>query len=79
MFSTEDDLTTKLSEIVKANELLKKDLAQGANPSVFAETYDLLQLHCALYIDSQTSAAPSSLLVSRAYEIITGNAVEDSC
>lgn len=48
--STEDDITTKLSDIVKSNNLLKGSLQRGQPVSTIMEQWDFLQLQIAMCI-----------------------------
>jgi DNA-directed RNA polymerase III subunit RPC1 len=50
--STEDELTTKLSEIVHISTLMREGLSRGAATSQIMEQWDFLQLQVALYINS---------------------------
>ena len=59
--STEDDLTIKLSEIIFVNDVIAKRKASGAQMSMLIEDWDFLQLHLALYINSETSGIPFAL------------------
>lgn len=45
------------------NELIAQHLQQGAKAPMLAEAWDVLQLHCALYINSQTNVTPLNLQV----------------
>ena len=59
--SNEDDLTVKLSEIIFVNDVIAKRKASGAQMSMIVEDWDYLQLHIALYINSETSGIPFSM------------------
>lgn len=59
--STEDDLTIKLSEIIFVNDVIAKRKSSGAQMSMLIEDWDFLQLHLALYINSETSGIPFAL------------------
>ncbi|RWS28613.1 DNA-directed RNA polymerase III subunit RPC1-like protein, partial [Leptotrombidium deliense] len=59
--SNEDDLTIKLSEIIFVNDIIEKRKASGANISMINEDWDFLQLHIALYINSETSGIPFNM------------------
>jgi DNA-directed RNA polymerase III subunit RPC1 len=50
--STEDDITSKLGDIVQSNNYLKEALAKGAPVQSIMEQWDYLQLQIALYINS---------------------------
>ncbi|ORZ39137.1 hypothetical protein BCR44DRAFT_125950, partial [Catenaria anguillulae PL171] len=54
----EDDLTYKLCDIVKANAHLKKAQEQGATGHMMREHEDLLQFHCATFVDNEISGMP---------------------
>lgn len=56
--TNEDDLTMKLSEIVFINDVIMKHKLSGAKAQMIAEDWEFLQLHCALYINSETSGIP---------------------
>jgi len=53
----------KLTEIVFINNVIMKHRQSGAKPQMFCEDWDFLQLHCALYINSETSGIPLSMQV----------------
>uniref|UniRef100_A0A1I7YDZ2 DNA-directed RNA polymerase n=1 Tax=Steinernema glaseri TaxID=37863 RepID=A0A1I7YDZ2_9BILA len=59
--STEDDLTMKLTEIMLINDVLKKHKRDGAPIKTINETWDHLQVQCALYINSELSGIPPEL------------------
>lgn len=59
--SNEDDLTVKLSEIIFVNDVIAKRKSSGAQMSMIVEDWDYLQLHMALYINSETSGIPFSM------------------
>jgi DNA-directed RNA polymerase III subunit RPC1 len=50
--STEDDLTSKLGDIVQSNNNLKEAIAKGLPVQSIVEQWDYLQLQIALYINS---------------------------
>ena len=50
--STEDDLTTKLGDIINISSLIKEGLIKGQPVSVIMEQWDFLQLQIAMYINS---------------------------
>lgn len=59
--SNEDDLTTKLSEIVFANTLIKLSLQKGGKPattSQLVEQWEFLSLTIGLYINSEMPGQP---------------------
>lgn len=53
--TNEDDLTMKLSEILLINDFISKHHASGAKAQMIQEDWEWLQLHCALFINSETS------------------------
>ncbi|XP_067008979.2 DNA-directed RNA polymerase III subunit RPC1 isoform X1 [Anabrus simplex] len=59
--TNEDDLTMKLSEIIFINDVITKHRQTGAKISMIQEDWDFLQLHCALYINSETSGIPLNM------------------
>lgn len=50
--STEDDLTSKLSDIVYVNTLIKQGLNSGQPVQTLMEQWDFLQIQIAIYINS---------------------------
>uniref|UniRef100_A0A146LPV0 DNA-directed RNA polymerase subunit n=1 Tax=Lygus hesperus TaxID=30085 RepID=A0A146LPV0_LYGHE len=59
--TNEDDLTMKLSEIVFINDVIMKHKLSGAKAQMIAEDWEYLQLHAALYINSETSGIPLNM------------------
>jgi len=57
---SEDDLTHKLVDILRANEKLKEHISSGAPQSVIDDVWELLQYHVITYFDNETQGAPSS-------------------
>ncbi|CAG8507263.1 425_t:CDS:2 [Diversispora eburnea] len=57
----EDDLTHKLSDILKANQNVKRYEADGHPPHVVNEFEALLQFHCATYMDNEMAGQPQAL------------------
>lgn len=55
---SEDDLTYKLSQILKANVMVRRLEAEGVPPSVVNEHFDLLQYHVATYMDNEIAGLP---------------------
>ena len=51
--STEDDLTTKLSDIVYVNTLIKQGLKSGQPVQTLMAQWDFLQIQIAIYINSE--------------------------
>lgn len=66
-YRNEDDLTMKLSEIVFINNVIMKHRHSGAKVQMINEDWDFLQLHCALYMNSETSGIPLNLQVCNVY------------
>lgn len=62
--TTEDHLTMKLSEIVFINDVIQKHRQSGAKVQMYSEDWEFLQLHCALYINSEMSGIPANMQVS---------------
>lgn len=54
----EDDLTHKLSDIIKANITLKHHEADGAPAHIIKELENLLQYHVATYMDNDIAGLP---------------------
>lgn len=63
-YSNEDDLTMKQSEILFINDVIKKHKLSGASVNMYQEGWDFLQLQSALYINSELSGVPSSMMVN---------------
>ncbi|CAI4229809.1 unnamed protein product [Auanema sp. JU1783] len=59
--TTEDDITMKLSEIMLINDVLRKHKRDGAPAKTVNETWEHLQIQCALYINSELSGLPPDL------------------
>lgn len=58
---SEDDLTHKLSEIIKSDHVLQKKIEDGASDEVIAEYTNVLQYHIATLVDNQIpGVAPSA-------------------
>ena len=57
---SEDDLTHKLADIVKANEQLRKNEKSGATPQVIAEYSRLLQYHIATFFNNEIPNEPQA-------------------
>jgi DNA-directed RNA polymerase II subunit RPB1 len=58
---SEDDLTHKLSEIIKSNNVLQKKIEDGASDDVVAGYTTVLQYHIATLVDNQIpGVAPSA-------------------
>lgn len=61
--TTEDDLTMKQSEILLISDVIAKHMMSGGKIELIQEDWDYLQLHCALYFNSELSGIPLSLMV----------------
>lgn len=59
--TNEDDLTMKLSEILLINDFISKHHSSGAKAQMIQEDWEWLQLHCALFINSETSGIPLNM------------------
>jgi DNA-directed RNA polymerase III subunit RPC1 len=59
--TTEDDVTMKLTEIIFLNDVIQKHRRQGAKVQMIMESWDFLQLQCALYINSEVSGIPLAM------------------
>ncbi|KAF9809781.1 hypothetical protein SFRURICE_000262 [Spodoptera frugiperda] len=57
----EDDLTMKQSEILLINDVISRHIASGGKSELVQEDWDYLQLHVALYINSEMSGIPLSM------------------
>ena len=61
---SEDDLTHKLAEIVRANVNLRRQIANGAPAHVVQEFVDLLQFHISTYFDNTVAGQPRATMRS---------------
>lgn len=61
--TTEDDLTMKQSEILLINDVINKHMNTGGKIELIQEDWDFLQLHVALYFNSEVSGIPLAMLV----------------
>ncbi|XP_061384425.1 DNA-directed RNA polymerase III subunit RPC1 [Danaus plexippus] len=59
--TNEDDLTMKQSEILLINDVIARHVASGGKSELVQEDWDYLQLHAALYINSEMSGIPLSM------------------
>ncbi|XP_051169994.1 DNA-directed RNA polymerase III subunit RPC1 [Leptopilina boulardi] len=59
--TNEDNLTMKLSEIVFINDIIQKHRVSGSRVQMYNEAWEFLQLHCALYINSEVSGIPLNM------------------
>jgi DNA-directed RNA polymerase II subunit RPB1 len=62
---SEDDLTMKLLDIVKANEMLKKCMQQGAGSHICDELTHLLQYHIYTICDNGIKSLPQATTKSK--------------
>ena len=62
--TNEDNLTMKLSEILLINDVIRKHRQCGAKVQMYNEDWEFLQLHCALYINSEMSGIPLNMQVT---------------
>lgn len=76
--TTEDDLTMKQSEILLINDVITKHMNSGGKMELIQEDWDFLQLHVALYFNSELSGVPLSMIVSIIYEVFVF-LVNNSC
>ncbi|KAI8810541.1 DNA-directed RNA polymerase II largest subunit [Cladochytrium replicatum] len=60
MGRSEDDLTHKLMDIIKANNNLRKHEADGSPPHLLADFEYFLQYHVATYMDNDLAGVPSA-------------------
>lgn len=56
----QDDITHKISDVVKLNEKIKRDIDMGASQHVIDECVEQLQFHCATIIDNTIPGIPRS-------------------
>ncbi|XP_037876399.1 DNA-directed RNA polymerase III subunit RPC1 isoform X1 [Bombyx mori] len=59
--TNEDDLTMKQSEILLINDVIARHLASAGKCELIQEDWDYLQLHAALYINSEMSGIPLAM------------------
>lgn len=55
---SEDDLTYKLAQILKASATVRRLELEGVPPTVVNEHFDLLQYHVATYMDNEIAGLP---------------------
>ncbi|KAJ6643220.1 DNA-directed RNA polymerase III subunit RPC1, partial [Pseudolycoriella hygida] len=60
--TTEDDLTMKQSEILLINDVITKHMSTGGKMELIQEDWDFLQLHVALYFNSEVSGVPLTMI-----------------
>jgi len=66
--SNEDDLTMKLTEIIYVNNAIKVHKATGSKSQTINQDWDFLQLHCALYINSELSGIPLNMQPKKSFQ-----------
>ena len=72
LFSLKDDLTHKLSDIVKCNNGLKRNELNGAAAHIIAEDTKMLQYHVSTLFDNEIPGLPKVRLVHcRLYHVET--------
>jgi len=55
---SEDDLTHKLVDILRANNRLRENIESGAPSMIIDDLWDLLQFHVATFFDNELSGVP---------------------
>ncbi|KAL7303100.1 hypothetical protein TKK_0004313 [Trichogramma kaykai] len=56
--TNEDNLTMKLSEILFLNDTIRHHRQRGVKMTMYNDAWEFLQLHCALYVNSEMSGIP---------------------
>eukprot|EP01103_Thecamoeba_quadrilineata_P014630 TRINITY_DN43_c1_g1_i1.p1 TRINITY_DN43_c1_g1~~TRINITY_DN43_c1_g1_i1.p1 ORF type:complete len:1495 (-),score=281.45 TRINITY_DN43_c1_g1_i1:137-4342(-) len=56
--TNEDDITTKMSDIVFHNSIIKTNMSKGIASKEVMEAWEALQLHCALVVNGDTPCGP---------------------
>lgn len=59
--TNEDNLTMKLSEILLINDTIQRHRHMGMKIQMYTEDWEYLQLHCALFINSEMSGIPLNM------------------
>jgi DNA-directed RNA polymerase III subunit RPC1 len=59
--TNEDNLTMKLTEILFINDAIQRHRQCGMKIQMYNEDWEFLQLHCALYINSEMSGIPLNM------------------
>lgn len=62
----------KQSEILLINEVIVKHMSTNGKIELIQEDWDFLQLHCALYFNSEISGVPLSMMVSKLIKKLEG-------
>jgi DNA-directed RNA polymerase III subunit RPC1 len=65
-YRTEDDLTMKQSEILLINDFITKHMNTSGKMEIIQEDWDYLQLHVALYFNSEVSGVPLNMMPNKA-------------
>ncbi|KAK0182168.1 hypothetical protein PV327_000331 [Microctonus hyperodae] len=60
--TNEDSLTMKISQILFVNNVIQTHRQRGVKIHMYNEDWEFLQLHCALYINSEMSGVPLNML-----------------
>nr|UXY87319.1 RNA polymerase III largest subunit [Cryptomonas sp.] len=63
--SNEDDLTIKLSEIQQINFQMKKNLIKGVDMEQIIENWNMLQIECARYLDSEIFPKENNVKITK--------------
>jgi DNA-directed RNA polymerase II subunit RPB1 len=58
---SEDDLTYKLAEIIRASGNVRRSEQEGAPPHIVSEYEQLLQYHVATYMDNDIAGVPQAM------------------
>lgn len=69
-YRSEDDLTHKLAEIIKANNKLRRQDQNGAPQHIIREFSQLLQFHITTYFDNTKPGQPVAAQVSYHHEYL---------
>lgn len=59
--TNEDNLTMKLTEILFINDAIQRHRQCGMKIQMYNEDWEFLQLHCALYVNSEMSGIPLNM------------------
>ena len=60
IFSSQDDLTHKLADIIKCNNQLRRNEQNGAAAHIIAEDIKMLQYHVATFTDNDMPGLPKA-------------------
>ncbi|KAF0989842.1 hypothetical protein HZS_2317, partial [Henneguya salminicola] len=61
MLRCHDDLTFKLADIIRTNNMLKSNEMHGAAPHLIAEDWKMLQYHCSTLFDNEIPGLPKAI------------------